>query len=167
MSIVSLPDLYAGKICAALDRQHPRDLFDVRLMLDNEGFGDDFRKTCLVYVISHQRPIAELLNPHRKDIVTVYENEFVRMTQLEIPVKVLEDTREELIARLNGTMTKDEKQFLISFKSKTPDWALLGLATHEQIAALPSVRWKQWNLSRMPDNKHKVALETLKKVLNP
>jgi len=30
-------DLYAGKICAALDRQHPRDLFDVHLLLKNEG----------------------------------------------------------------------------------------------------------------------------------
>jgi len=34
---LSLADLYAGKLCAALDRQHPRDLFDVRLLLDNEG----------------------------------------------------------------------------------------------------------------------------------
>lgn len=29
MCVVSLPDLYGGKLCAALDRQHPRDLFDV------------------------------------------------------------------------------------------------------------------------------------------
>lgn len=30
--IVSLPQLYGGKISAALSRQHPRDLFDVRQM---------------------------------------------------------------------------------------------------------------------------------------
>ena len=29
MRVVSFADLYAGKIVAALDRQHPRDLFDV------------------------------------------------------------------------------------------------------------------------------------------
>ena len=29
MRIVSMPDLFGGKLCAALDRQHPRDLFDV------------------------------------------------------------------------------------------------------------------------------------------
>src|SRR5262249_51339199 len=29
IQVVSFPDLYAGKIVAALDRQHPRDLFDV------------------------------------------------------------------------------------------------------------------------------------------
>ena len=32
--IVPLSQLYGGKITAALDRQHPRDLFDVNLMLD-------------------------------------------------------------------------------------------------------------------------------------
>lgn len=26
---LSFEDVYAGKICAALDRQHPRDLFDI------------------------------------------------------------------------------------------------------------------------------------------
>jgi predicted nucleotidyltransferase component of viral defense system len=37
IQVVSLPDLYGGKIVAALDRQHPRDLFDVRDLLANEG----------------------------------------------------------------------------------------------------------------------------------
>ncbi len=64
MAVVSLPDLYAGKICAALDRQHPRDLFDVKFLLDNEGFTEDFRKTFLVYLISHHRPMSELLQPN-------------------------------------------------------------------------------------------------------
>jgi predicted nucleotidyltransferase component of viral defense system len=166
MPIVSLPDLYAGKICAALDRQHPRDLFDVRLLLDNEGFGDQFRKTCLVYIISHQRPIAELLRPNRKDIKKVYESEFVRMTQVDIPVSVLENTREELITRLNETLTREEKQFLLSFKSKTPNWFLLGLPGEDQIANLPSVKWKQFNLQKMPLEKHKQALERLQQILH-
>jgi len=39
---VSLPtlstaDLYGGKLCAALDRQHPRDFFDVKMLLDETG----------------------------------------------------------------------------------------------------------------------------------
>ena len=37
MQVVSFADLYAGKIVAAFDRQHPRDLFDVRGLLANEG----------------------------------------------------------------------------------------------------------------------------------
>jgi predicted nucleotidyltransferase component of viral defense system len=40
MPVVSMPDLYAGKLVAALDRQHPRDLFDVRDLLANEGISD-------------------------------------------------------------------------------------------------------------------------------
>lgn len=35
--VVLLPDLYGDKLCAALDRQHPRDLFDVKLLLDQDG----------------------------------------------------------------------------------------------------------------------------------
>jgi hypothetical protein len=31
--VLHLHDLYAGKLCAALDRQHPRDLFDVQILL--------------------------------------------------------------------------------------------------------------------------------------
>ena len=53
MSVLTLPDLYAGKLCAALDRQHPRDLFDVKLLLENEGISADLRRTFLVYLISH------------------------------------------------------------------------------------------------------------------
>lgn len=37
MQLLSFEDLYGGKICAALDRQHPRDLFDVYYLLQNEG----------------------------------------------------------------------------------------------------------------------------------
>jgi hypothetical protein len=44
MSVVSFPDLYGGKIVAALDRQHPRDLFDVRDLIAKEGIDDKTRK---------------------------------------------------------------------------------------------------------------------------
>ena len=72
IAVVSFEDLYAGKITAALDRQHPRDLFDIKQLLDNEGITDKLRKALLVYIISHPRPIAELLNPHFKDISDSY-----------------------------------------------------------------------------------------------
>ena len=49
IQVVSFADLYAGKIVAALDRQHPRDLFDVRDLLAHEGIDDggvrDARRT--------------------------------------------------------------------------------------------------------------------------
>ena len=48
---LSLEDLYGGKICAALDRQHPRDLFDIKMLLDNEGITDKIRTAFIVYLI--------------------------------------------------------------------------------------------------------------------
>lgn len=44
MQVVSFADLYAGKIVAALDRQHPRDLFDVLDLLAHEGIDEQLRK---------------------------------------------------------------------------------------------------------------------------
>ena len=163
--IVSLPDLYAGKIAAALDRQHPRDLYDVKLLFENEGFTDDFRKTFLVYLISHQRPMAELLQPNFKDLGSVFQNEFAQMTTQEITLDELLQTRKLLVKTINDTMTNDEKKFLISFKSRKPEWALLGLDNVETISQLPSVRWKLMNLEKLSDKKHTDALNKLKQVL--
>jgi len=68
MRVVSLPDLYGGKLCAALDRQHPRDLFDVHGLFQEEGITNDIRRAFVVYLASHDRPMSELLNPTRKDL---------------------------------------------------------------------------------------------------
>jgi predicted nucleotidyltransferase component of viral defense system len=35
IQVVQINQLYGGKICAALDRQHPRDLFDIKYLLAN------------------------------------------------------------------------------------------------------------------------------------
>ena len=56
IQVVSFADLYAGKIVAALDRQHPRDLFDVRDLLANEGIEDALRRAFIVYMLSHDPP---------------------------------------------------------------------------------------------------------------
>lgn len=165
MQVASLPDLYAGKLCAALDRQHPRDLFDVKFLFENEGLTEELRKTFLVFLISHQRPMSELLEPHRKDIRGIYRTEFIQMAQIDVPVEELEATRERLIEKIHAQVTEDEKNFLISFKSKKPEWSLLGMNNHESIASLPSVRWKMLNLEQMPEKKHADALQKLHSAL--
>ncbi|RYJ11878.1 nucleotidyl transferase AbiEii/AbiGii toxin family protein [Rahnella variigena] len=163
ISVVSFADLYAGKICAALDRQHPRDLFDVKLLLDNEGLTSALRKALLVYLISHPRPIAELLQPHLKDISGIYEGEFRNMADVDVPLAELLAVRRQLIDLINGKITQEEKEFLLSFKNKEPDWTLLGL---DNIDKLPAVRWKRKNLSKMPAEKHANALKRLSFVLD-
>ena len=75
--VVSIADLYGGKICAALDRQHPRDLFDIHLLLKNEGITDRIRKAFLVYLICHPRPFMDLLQPRVKNMEKVFASEFV------------------------------------------------------------------------------------------
>lgn len=167
IQVASLPDLYAGKICAALDRQHPRDLFDVKFLFDNEGFTDDLRKTFLVFLVSHQRPMAELLAPRRKEIRGIYESEFADMAEVNVPIEELELTREILIETINAQLTVEERNFLLSFKERSPQWDLLGLTNLGEISSLPSVQWKMLNLDQMEVKKHEEAVLKLREVLFP
>jgi len=160
--LLSFNDIYAGKMCAALDRQHPRDLFDIALLLDREGIGRDLLKTFLVYLIGHNRPIAELLAPRRRDIAGLYDGEFREMVREPVPLKTLLDARERLVAVLHAALTEEDRAFLLSVKGRKPDWSLIDLPG---IADLPAVRWKLVNLDRMSEAKHAAALDRLKQVL--
>ena len=80
IQVVSFADLYGGKIVAAFDRQHPRDLFDVRGLLANEGINDELRRAFLVYVVSHNRPMAEVLAPTLKPLGEEFARGFAGMT---------------------------------------------------------------------------------------
>jgi len=162
MAVVSMADLYAGKICAALDRQHPRDLYDVKRLLENEGLTDDIRAAFLIYLISHVRPIAELLSPVYKDIKPLYEGEFIKMTEESVSLEALESAREQLIHLINTALKDEEKQFLLSFKNMKPDWNLINM---KGVESLPAVRWKLINLKEMPVDKHKAAYEKLQKLI--
>lgn len=163
INVMSFNDLYAGKICAALDRQHPRDLFDIKLLLENEGISRELFQTFLVYLISHNRPIVELLAPRLSDIRDIFENEFATMTQDEISVEDLESTRASLISVVQSSLSDEDKDFLISFKNRTPEWTLLGL---ENVSDLPAVKWKLANLNKMDDNAHAKALDKLRDALS-
>lgn len=135
MAVVAESDLYAGKICAALDRQHHRDLFDVKHLFDNEGLTDDIRQALIIYLISHPRSIAELLNPFCKDIKQLYEGEFVQMEE-QVSLDELVLARIHLIKTVNKKITEKEKQFLLSFKNKKPDWNLLNIKNVDELPAV-------------------------------
>jgi predicted nucleotidyltransferase component of viral defense system len=160
---LSNADLYGGKICAALDRQHPRDLFDIKILFDNEGITDDIRKAFIVYLASHDRPMAELLAPKRLDVYKLFESEFVGMTDIPLTYEELVSTREQLVSTLNRDLTSDERRFLFSIKMGEPEWNLLGIIGIEQ---LPALKWKLANIKRMPHSKHTSALEKLRETLN-
>ncbi len=159
INTLSFADLYGRKLCAALDRQHPRDLYDVHLLLKNEGITAKVRKAFIVYLISHPRPIAELLDPNPQDFRDIYLNEFEGMTFDKVPLDDLVETQNYINQNIRNILTAEEKQFLVSFKSLAPDWNLLGL---ENIQELPAVKWKLINLQKMKRRKYKQAVEKLK-----
>ncbi|MFH2138742.1 MAG: nucleotidyl transferase AbiEii/AbiGii toxin family protein [Candidatus Omnitrophota bacterium] len=159
---LSFAELYGSKICAALDRQHPRDIFDIMLLLHNEGITNEVRKAFLVYLISHNRPISELLSPNLKDMKLVFENEFSGMTSFGVKYEELESVRKTLIKEINKKLTDDERTFLLSFKEQKPKWDLLGV---ERAKDMPAVKWKLVNLSKMSVGKHKKAVDELRSVL--
>jgi predicted nucleotidyltransferase component of viral defense system len=162
MQVVSFADLYAGKIVAALDRQHSRDLFDVRDLLANEGIGDELRRAFLVYLISHNRPMAEVLAPTRKPLAEEFERGFVGMTQENVELADLEATREALVATMVSEMPDAHRQFLIGFKRGEPDWELLGIP---EARHLPAVLWKKRNLDELPRDRRLELTGRLKTVL--
>jgi hypothetical protein len=127
-----------------LDRQHPRDLFDVKLLLGNEGITDEIRKAFVVYLASHDRPIHELLDPPAKSIRRIYENEFAGMTVDSVSYEDLIAARDTLIDTLRKELTSGEREFLISLKAGKPKWNSIGI---EGVENLPAVRWKLANIS--------------------
>lgn len=159
---LSFADLYGGKICAALDRQHPRDLFDVKLLFENEGITDEVRKAFVVYLASHNRPINEVLEPQLLEIKTTYQNEFLGMAIYPVEYEILIETREKLISTIQNDLTEAEKHFLISIKEGDPQWSLIGIAG---IESLPAIQWKLRNIKQMEKSKHQILLGELKRKL--
>ncbi len=160
---LSLADLYGGKICAALDRQHPRDLYDIHLLFRAEGITDEIRKAFIVYLICQPRPILEILNPSMVDIRGSFENEFRSMVLEPVTCELLEKIRRRLLEEIKTGLTDEEKIFIVSVKGGKPQWDLIGLAGIER---LPALRWKLMNIEKMTPRKHKEALKRLQEFLD-
>ena len=159
----SFADLYGGKICAALDRQHPRDLFDIKILLEHEGITDKIRKAFVVYLISHNRPMDELLQPNLIDQREIFETEFRTMTEMEISYDELEEARKKLISLIQKTLTRRERGFILSIAEGEPDWSALDF---QHLEKLPAIQWKLQNVRRMEEKKRKAACRNLCKILD-
>lgn len=162
INVLSFADIYAGKIMAALDRQHPRDLFDVHLLLKNEGITDDLRTALIIYLISHDHSPYSLLDPMLRDISQDFEQNFIGMTTENITLDTLLGTRTKLIADVIGNMPENHKAFLRSFYCRKPDWKLLGI---DGVEHLPAVRWREFNLDKAGEGTCEELLRKLEKVI--
>ena len=147
MQILSEGEIYGSKICAAFDRQHPRDLFDVRLILDSEGITNEIKFGFLCALLSHPRPIHEVLKPRLLDQKDTFDSQFQGMSFIPFSYDDHEKTRAQLIAEMDRALTKTDKLFLRSFKVGKPDWKLgKGYAIMEN---MPAVQWKLLNIQRL------------------
>ena len=156
LPVVSLPDIYGGKLVAALDRQHPRDLFDVMELFLHGGITPEIRRSFVVYLASHNRPIHEVLFPNLRDISGEYESTFKGMTTEPVALKALVSARERMIAELKAGLDAAEREFLLSLARNEPNWELLGI---EHLEQLPGIRWKLANLGRLANSNPKKLKE--------
>lgn len=144
--VVSLEDVYGGKLVAAMDRQHPRDLFDVMQLFAHEGITAGIRRAFVVYLASHNRPVHEVLFPSLRDVSQEYERNFKGMTTEPVELAALLAARERMVRQLQGGLDTDERRFLLSLVAGHPEWPLLGIAHAEH---LPGLRWKLHNLAQL------------------
>jgi predicted nucleotidyltransferase component of viral defense system len=163
MQVLSFADLYAGKFVAALDRQNPRDFFDTREQLANEGIDDTLRRCFLVYLVSASRPMHEILTARRRDMTADYERGFQGMTEEPVTLVELNAARETFITQIVGNMPDTHRKFLVSFVRGTPDWTSIGLP---DAANLPAVKFRQLNLDKLTKEKRDAEVAALEKVLN-
>ena len=143
VNVVSTGQLYGGKICAALDRQHPRDLFDVKYLLDNDGFTPEIKQGFLYGLLSSSAPINEVLLPNLLDQRNALDNQFEGMSSVVFTYEDFLSTRELLLSTINEVLTLEDRQFLYSVKSLTPNWNLYAFND------FPSIKWKIQNLKKL------------------
>ena len=162
IQVVDLPHVYGGKICAALDRQHPRDLFDVNYLLDKKSFNEKIKKGFIFYLISSNRPLVELLFPNFKDQKITFDNQFTGMTYEIYTYDDFEHTRSLLKKTIHASLTPEDMGFLLSIEKGEPDWSIYSFSE------FPAVRWKIENIHRLkkenPKKFHKLWSDLEKEI---
>jgi predicted nucleotidyltransferase component of viral defense system len=162
IQVVPFGQLYGGKICAALDRQHPRDLFDIKYLLENEGLSREVMIGFLLALVSNERPMHEVLNPNLLDQTKAMDNQFTGMTYQNFDYDDFEEVRCRLVASVNKNLAAEDKKFLMSVKNLNPVWEI------HDFEKFPAVRWKLQNLEKLQKSnpqKHKKQADLLQKHL--
>jgi len=161
---LAMDELYDSKLVAALDRQHPRDFFDVWRMNETVGLTNGIVECFVTYLAGHNRPIHEVLFPRPKDMKREFESNFAGMTNDPVELATLLDVRDRLFDELPRYLSDDQKVFLTGLVRGVPDWSLL--ACHHA-SELPAIRWRIQNIegfrSKRPEefDRQAKALEEL------
>jgi predicted nucleotidyltransferase component of viral defense system len=162
VQIVPESQLFGGKIVATLDRQHPRDLFDIKKMLETIGYSEQIHNGFLFCLMSSNRPFHEILKPIYKDQRAVLEGNFTGMSDEVFTYDMFESAREEIINLIHFHLSQKEREFLMSFTTGNPIW--LG----EDLSRFPGINWKLLNINKLKQKnfqKFKLQLEQLESTL--
>lgn len=146
LPVLDASELYGGKLVAAMDRQHPRDMFDVLKMLERFGWQSSFVDCFVAYLAGHNRPVHEVLFPRKLPLEPAFSNEFAGLTNDEIALTLLEQTQERVILQLPRALTSDHREFLLSVVRAEPEWDLMPFA---HLQHLPALQWKLFNLRKL------------------
>jgi len=163
MPVVSVGQLFGGKIIAALARQHPRDLFDTKYLLKAEGFTPEIKEGFLLCLLCSDRPINEVITPNFQDQRLAMSNQFAGMTDEAFSYEEYVHVRENLVQTIHANLTEKDKAFLLSVKNVTPDWSIYNFER------FPAINWKLQNLQKIKDQnpgKHREQYEMLQRKLN-
>ncbi len=157
MQVISNAELFGGKICAALDRQHPRDLFDIHQLFQAGGITGDIKDGFIAALLSHNRPIHEMLKPNFQDQRQVFASQFQGMALKPFTYNDYENSRVRLVKEINALLTDNDRELLLGFKRGEPDWSLSKMA---RLQDLPAVKWKLQNVRKLAaqDKKKHVAM---------
>lgn len=165
IQVISKEELYGGKICAALDRQHPRDLFDIKEFLENNQFDDNLTKGFIAMLLSHDKPLHETLNPNIKDQREIFEKQFLGMTDKPFTYEEHIDTLNKLIEIVKNNLLpyRDLLLDFVSLRSALKDFKI------NNLEKLPAVQWKLRNLAKLQvsnNDKLQEQYDKLQKYLN-
>ena len=146
LPVLAPAELYGSKLVATMDRQHPRDIFDIRGLYETTGLTADVIECFVCYLAGHNRPVHEVLFSNDTDLSAPFENEFVGMTQKPISLAELQAVRSKLKKELPAKLTAKHQQFLIGLVSGEPDWQLMKCP---HLQHMSGIQWKLHNLARL------------------
>ncbi len=163
MNVVPEDELWGGKICAALDRQHPRDLFDIFNYFRLGNKLEASRVGFMFMLLGHDRPFHEILSPSLQNQEDAFVRRFAGMTGEPFTYDDFERTREQLFTSILNILSEQDRKLLLSFTECTPSWG-----DYATFQSYPSIRWKLQNLNKFkqeqPD-KHAKQITALKELL--
>lgn len=146
MNIVPQGQFFGGKIVAALDRQHPRDLFDSKILLDKTNLTSKLMEGFLFCLFSSKRPLIEILNPNILHQETALANQFAGMSAENFTYSIFENERIRLVNAIHKSLTLQQKEMIISFAEGQPQWM------YENWSTYPGIAWKLLNINKLKQN---------------